>query len=424
MKALDVAYKDLLRHTRSLFVWVMVFGAPLLIAGLIYFAFSGLGSGGGQLQLPVTRVQVANLDQPGSQLGGFAAGQVLLQFLQDPDLANLLQVTAAADEASARQAVDRQVADVAMIIPADLSTALAGPGKTASIQLYQDPTLTIGPAIVKGLIDGFVDGFSGSRIASAVLAEQFQAHGLPTDARTVQTVAMQYADWAQAVGESRASGQHPAIVWQAPPRKATSTNPLADLAGKILAGQLIFFSFYTAAATAQSIITEEEQGTLARAFTTPTPRTTILAGKFLAVLLLVLGQIVVLATVSSLLFGVRWGQLPSVTAAIVALVTAATGFGVFLMSFAKSTRQAGLLSGIILTVLGMAGGLFSVGVETLPKAFAALSKMTPHGWALQAWKLSLAGAGLDELLLPAGVLVLFGAGFFTAGALMFRRRLA
>jgi ABC-2 type transport system permease protein len=257
-----------------------------------------------------------------------------------------------------------------------------------------------------------------------VLVEQFQAHGLRADTRMVQDVAIQYANWAQAIGESKASGQHPAIVWQAPPRKATPANPLADLAGKILAGQLIFFSFYTAAATAQSIITEEEQGTLARAFTTPTPRTTILAGKFLAVLLLVLGQIVVLATVSSLLFGIRWGQFPSVTAAIVALVTAATGFGVFLMSFAKSTRQAGLLSGIVLTVLGMAGGLFTVGVESLPKAFETISKMTPHGWALRAWKLSLAGAGLGELLLPAAVLVSMGAAFFVAGALIFRRRLA
>jgi len=424
MKALDIALKDLLRHTRSLFVWAMMFGAPLLIAGMIYFAFSGLGSGGGQLQLPATRVQVANLDQPGSQLGGFAAGQVLLQFLQDPDLANLLEVTVATDETSARQAVDSQAADVAVIIPAELSTALAGPGQTASIRIYQDPTLTIGPAIVKGLIDGFVDGFSGSRIAASVLTEQFATHGLAANTHAVQNVAIQYATWAQAIGESRASGQHPAIIWQAPPSKAASTNPLAELAGKILAGQLIFFSFYTAAASAQSIITEEEQGTLARAFTTPTPRTTILAGKFLAVLLLVLGQVVVLAVVSSLLFGVHWGQLPSVTTATLALVIAATGFGVFLMSFAQTTQQAGLLSGIVLTMLGMAGGLFTVGVESLPKAFEAISKLTPHGWALQAWKLCLAGAGLSELLLPLAVLVLMGAAFFAAGAWIFRRRLA
>ncbi|MBM4432224.1 MAG: ABC transporter permease [Chloroflexi bacterium] len=424
MKALDVAFKDLLRHTRSLFVWFMIFGAPLLIAGLIYFAFSGLGSGSGQLQLPATSVQVVNLDQPSSQLGDFAAGQVLLQFLQDPDLAGLLQVTVVTDEASARRSVDNQEADLAVIIPADLSTALASADKTASVCLYHDPTLTIGPAIVKGLIDGFVDGFSGSRIASVVLMEQFQAHGLAADASAVQGVALQYATWAQAVGQSRASGQHPAVIWQAPPRRDTPAAPLADLAGKILAGQLIFFSFYTAAASAQSIITEEEQGTLARAFTTPTSRTTILAGKFLAVLLLVLGQIVVLAMLSSLLFGVRWGQLPAVAAAIVSLVTVATGFGILLMSFAKSTQQAGLMSGIILTVLGMAGGLFSVGVETLPRAFELVSRLTPHGWALQAWKLAFAGAGLGELLLPAAVLTLFGAVFFAAGALVFRRRLA
>ncbi|MBC8450018.1 MAG: ABC transporter permease, partial [Chloroflexi bacterium] len=145
MKVLDIALKDMLRSFRSGFVLVMMFVAPLLITGIIYFAFGGLGGDGG-FDLPVTRVQVVNLDQPGPQFS-FSFGQMLVGFLQDERLANLLQVTEAADEADARAAVDSQDAGVVVIIPPDFTTAALAPQGSAEITLYQDPTLTLGPGI-------------------------------------------------------------------------------------------------------------------------------------------------------------------------------------------------------------------------------------------------------------------------------------
>jgi len=422
-KSLDVALKDLLRYSRSRFVLGMMFGAPLLIAGLIYFAFSGLGTSEDGFQLPVTRVWVVDLDQPGAEYGGFSAGQVLVQFLQSEQLADLLQTEVADDMASARAAVESQEADVAVIIPADLTAATFAPGRGSTITLYQDPTLTIGPAIVKGLIENLLDGFSGSKIAGQVTSRMLAEHGLQADPNTTQSVVMQYTAWAQQVGEQRAGDEHPLIEVQTSPRQAAPTNQLADLAGKIMAGQLIFFSFYTAAASAQSIITEEEQMTLARLFTMPTTRTAILAGKFMSTFAMVLGQAVVLTIVSALLFGIRWGQPLTVALVILGLVAVSTGLGLFLMSFAKNARQAGLMMGAVLTVLGMAGGLFSTGMDVLPSAFETVALFTPQGWALRGWKLSLAGASPGQVLLPVAVVLAMGVAFFSAGAVTFRRRL-
>ncbi|KPL23236.1 MAG: hypothetical protein AMJ93_05170 [Anaerolineae bacterium SM23_84] len=423
-KSLDVALKDLMRYARSPFVLVMMFGAPLMITALIYFAFSGPGGGDGGFQLPVTRVQVVNLDQTTAGFGGFSAGQVLVEFLQSEQLSNLIEATVADDADSARAAVNRQDADVALIIPADLTAIAFTAGGGTSLTLYHDPTLTIGPAIIKGLIANFLDGFSGSKIAAEVTSELLAEDGLPTDPSMMQSVAAQYAEWAQQVGQQRASAQHPLLDVEAPPRKVAPTNQLADLAGKILAGQLIFFSFYTAAAAAQSIITEEEQKTLPRLFTTPTPRTTILAGKFIATFVLVLGQAVVLTIASALIFRIRWGQPLTVALVTLGLVAVSTGFGLFLMSFAKTSRQAGLVMGAVLTVLGMAGGLFSSGMDVLPRTFEAVALFTPQGWAMRGWKLSLAGANPGDVLLPVGVVLVMGAISFAAGALTFRRRLA
>ena len=84
MKVLDIALKDMLRSFRNRFALVMMFIAPLMITGIIYAAFGGLWGDGGGFDLPVTRVQVVNLDQPGSQVGGFSAGQMLVEFVSSP----------------------------------------------------------------------------------------------------------------------------------------------------------------------------------------------------------------------------------------------------------------------------------------------------------------------------------------------------
>ena len=87
MRVLHIALKDLLRSFRSAFLLVMMFVAPLLLTALIYFAFGR--SGGDRFALPVTRIQVANLDQVDRQ-SGLSAGQMLADYLQSEELADLL----------------------------------------------------------------------------------------------------------------------------------------------------------------------------------------------------------------------------------------------------------------------------------------------------------------------------------------------
>jgi ABC-2 type transport system permease protein len=173
-----------------------------------------------------------------------------------------------------------------------------------------------------------------------------------------------------------------------------------------------------------SILQEEEEGTLARIFTTPTDRTAVLAGKFLAVLLMVIVQSLVLMFLGTLLFKVTWGDPLKTGMALVGQVVAATSLGVLLISLARNTRQAGAMLGGVLTVLGMLGGLFTVASGGLPGIFDTLGLFTPQGWALRAWKGSLsAGPAVDQLL-PLGILLGMGVVMFAIGASIFRRRFA
>jgi ABC-2 type transport system permease protein len=413
MKIMDVALKDLKRVFRSVFALIMMFGAPLLIAGLLYFAFGGLANSNGSFTLARTRLMIANLDQASSSNNPFKAGEMLITFLQDKSLADVLEVSMALDETSARSAVDQQRADVALIIPANFTEAALTPDKKTAVVLYQDPTLTIGPGIVKDLVNHFMDGFSGAKIAAEITnAAANSAH----DPGLSEWASKQYAAYL-------GSSDHAEAMHIASP-SGTSEQTTSGLAmmGPIMAGMMIFFVFFMAANGAESIIREHEEGTLARLFTTPTSALLILSGKFVAVFVTLVIQTVVLLAASAWVFHISWGQPLAVALATFGLIVAATGFGVMLMSFIKGTRQTGPVLGGVLTLTGMLGGLMTNGIPNVPEVMDKISLSMPQGWAMHAWKLTLAGNTAGAILLPVLILVILGALFFTVGLSLFRRR--
>ena len=423
MKVFDIALNDLLRSFRSASALVMMFLAPLLVTGLIYFAFGSMMGGEGGFGLPLTPVQIVNLDRPDPDTG-FAVGQTLVDALQDPELADLLQVTMAADEASARAAVDSRQAAVAVIVPPGLTAAALSPEGEATITLVPAPTLTLGPVMVQTILEQMIDSFSGLRIASTVVTSQLDRRGIAAKEEIVSQVVPQYAAWLQSWGQDRSQGAYLGLDMQPPPGQAAPANPAAAMIGSVMAGMLIFFAFTTGATTAQSIIREDEEGTLARLFTTSTRRSVILGGKFASVFVTICVQAIVLLFVSGIAFDIQWGKPLPVVLATLGLVVAAAGFGVLLMSFVKTSRQAGSVTGGVLTLAGMAGGLFTTGMPNMPAAFDVVTLFTPHGWALRGWKVVLSGGDVGDVLAPVVVMLAMGTTFFVIGALLFRKRFA
>lgn len=421
MKVFNIALKDTLRSLRSPFSLAMMLVAPLLVAGLLYFAFGSL-TGGGDLEVPEIYVYVANLDQ-GLEGGGFAAGEQLVTFLESEDL-DFVRLVQVADAERARAAVDNQDADVAVIIPGDFSQAALTADRETSVALYEDPTLTIAPAIVQDLLRQFVDGFAGAKIATDVTVTQFRQRGIEAEAGLGQEVAQQYAAWLESSDHHHGQEDRANLDVRAPAGQDGGQERELAMIEPIMASMMIFFVFFIGANAAESIVREDQEGTLARLFTTPTARASILGGKVIAVIATLVIQIGVLLLVSSLLFGIQWGSLLPVVLLTVGLVVCAAGFGVLLMSFVRTTRQAGPVMGGVLTIGGMLGGLFTSGIPNLPSAFEDMTLVTPQGWALRGWKLVMAGGGVGDVLLPT--LVTFGAGLlcFGVAVLVLRKRFA
>ena len=426
MKILDIALKDLTRSFRSAFAIGMMVIAPLLLTGLIYFAFGSMS--GGDVSMTAIKVGVVNADQlPDDSVLDAPIGDNIRSMFFDESVESWITASDYPDEPSARAAVDAQETGVAVIIPQNFTERYLSGEQDVQVLILSDPTLSIGPAVVQDMVTMMVDGVAGGGIAIQTIIERQQANGLQHDPAQIPSWVEHYGNWYREF--QRDLFHRPdraALVLAAPSAGETdSADPLQQMMGLTMTGQMIFFAFFTGAYSMMSILREDEEGTLSRLFTTPTSRTNILVGKFIAVFITVILQGLVLMIAGRYAFGVQWGDPVSVGLALTGQVVAAAGLGVLLISFVKTTKQGGPVLGGGLTALGMLGGLFTANIPGgMPEAFKVLANFTPQGWVLKGWNIVLSGQSITDLFLPFSVVLAMGFVMFATGAMMFKRRYA
>ena len=431
MKAFDIALKDMTRFFRSVFAVVFMFGIPLLVTSMFYFMFGNIAESDG-FDLPQTKVIIANMDAGGPKFqvnpknipGGRQAntmGDLIVSILESDDMADLIEVSFTTSAQAARSAVDNQQAQVAIIIPPDFSEQFADieEGK-AVIEFYQDPTLTIGPAIMKSIMNRFLQGMSGVKIAVDVFTDEADASEYALTGLVVQ----RYLDESLALSED-VEGE--LLDVHTPPGNGQSEaeeseNVLLSIVGPIMGAMMVFYAFFTGTSTAQSILREEEERTLPRLFTTPTSQATILTGKLLSVFLTVLVQVVVLLIAAHLIFKIQWGDLRSVALVAIGIIVSASSFGIFFNSFLKNTKQAGVLFGPVLTVTGMLGMIRVFAMNSPGSAVDTVSLLVPQGWAIRGLVQSMNGEPVSSILITSLAMLAWSVTFFVIGVLRFNRR--
>ena len=420
-RALDIALKDLRRTYRDVPALAMMLAAPLAIALLLGAAFGGSG----EFSIQPIKTVVADLDHgadagSADQAGAAGSGPTLAQLLGDQSLASLIDLTVVNTEAEARGAVDDGKASAAVIQPQGLMAAAASPQTNgADILVYRDPTSSLGPGIVTGFVRRYADGLNSARAAAGAAVEL----GLKSGRLTPDQMGLVAEAAAHEFASRTASeGSGPTLHTRAPQVSGTETARDVGVTGPVLAGMMIFFMLITGSSQARTIMDEQRQGTLQRLFTTPTARGVVLAGKFLSVFLIVLGQAVILLIAGRLIMGIHWGALAPVVGLTVAGVAVAAGLGVFLLSLARTEGQATAFGTGVLLVLALLGGNF-IGTADLGGWYHTVRRLTPNGWLLIGWDATLRGGGLGDALLPIVVCLAIALLTFAAGALLFRRRL-
>jgi ABC-2 type transport system permease protein len=422
MKAFDIALKDMRQSFRNKGAIIFMFVVPILVTGLFYFMFGNIAKDDQEeaFSLPQTAVILVNLDKGQLTLQNetLSMGSMLAAALQNEALADLISLTELDTVEAAKKAVDNQEAGVAIIIPASFTEKMMRGEETAVVELYNDPTLTLGPAIVGTVVNQVVDGMASANIGINITMAQLVAAKVIITPTLVQNVVDAYT----AVSPT----QPPQLtILQAPPGKE-QTNELTQMLSMILGGMMVFYAFFTGSNMLQSVLTEQEKGTLQRLFTTPTPHLTIFTGKFLAALLVLFIQITVLLLFGWLVFDIQWGAPLAVLISAIGLIIISATTGLLLVSFLKSSRQAGAIFGGLLTLTGMIGlfPTFTAGVPNSPKSLETIALFVPQGWAVRGFQQSLAGTLFTDVLLTFSVVLLWSSAFFIIGQRRLQKRFA
>jgi ABC-2 type transport system permease protein len=409
MKVLFIALKDLLITTRDRSGFLLMLAAPLALTLVVAFAFGGLGGGTSGTGLADIPVAIVNLDDGPMSL-------ILIDVFESEDLAGLVEPTSIDDPDAARRAVDEDRLAAAVIIPPDFSTNLmdlsqpsGGDRPVSIIEVYANPSRPIGSGVIHSIVDTILSSFNTAAASVEVTVYQMIASGRiqPAEAAAVSArIASQAAVIAQQTDlvslQSRVEGS-----------QQTGFNFLNYMAPSMA----ILYLTFTMANAGRSILAERDAGTLPRMLITPSRRIAVLGGKMLGVYLIGLMQMTIVLIAGAFLFNISWGDPLAVILLTMALVGAASGWGVAIAAFARTPSQAGSTAmAINLIFAGVAGNF--IPRSSYPLWLQNVGLITPNAWGIEGyWNLiyggTLSSALPGILALLAMTVILFAAAVFT-----------
>ena len=178
---------------------------------------------------------------------------------------------------------------------------------------------------------------------------------------------------------------------------------------------LVMFAFFLVLTVGWLIVAERRQGTLKRLSLAPVSRVEILAGKLLPCLFVSLFQGLCLLGAGKLLFGMAWGTQPIWLIAVVAATSlAAMGLALWIATLARTETQVAIYGTLLVLVLAGLSGCLMGDRAMMPERMQQISRVTPHAWALDAYRQLLTNPvpDLSAVATSCAVLVAFGVGFF------------
>lgn len=173
-----------------------------------------------------------------------------------------------------------------------------------------------------------------------------------------------------------------------------------------------------------SMAFERSRGTLQRLTVAPITVRHVLAGKALACFMTCLGVQAMLLIMGMAALGVRIGSPWLMLLACVASALGFTGLMMFMAGMSKSEGSGAGMGRALILVLAMIGG-GTVPLFVMPQYMQAASKISPFSWATIAMEGAMwRGFTLQDMLLPVGILLGFGAAGFIVGTMWLRRSAA
>lgn len=369
---LALAVLELRRFLADRFNLFFVFVLPLILVGVL-----GLQSGQG----PVARVA----------LGGDGA---VIQEIADRLEAMRMEVDVRPDRAGVEAAVGDGAADIGMVV---------GPGEGLALEL-----VSVG------------EPNPGAELMVRAAADE---------------VALEQGRVAILTRAGLEPGEAERAVTGPPDREplqvqVESDNPVAEEfagVGRFEVGasaQMLLFVFLNTLGASAAMIQARRSGAVRRGLAAPVTAGATVTGLALGRLVIALFQAGWIIGMSSLLFGVSWGSLPSVLVVVAVFGLIASGLA---MVVGVVIDAEGPASGVAVgagLVLAAVGGCM-VPLELFTDGLRRVAMFTPHAWAYEALaEIQRRDAGVLDVLPQLAVLAGMAVLVLVLGSVLLRRSLA
>ncbi len=386
------ALKDLRRLRRDPVTLLTWLGIPTFIAVILVVIF---GSGDAR---PNGKLLIVDQDQ------GIGATLLTGAFSQGP-LGNMVSVEKVELE-EGRHRIDKGKASALLIIPRNFTSALLE-GKAANLQLIRNPAQRILPEMIEEVLSILTDG---AFYLQLVAGDQLRtaARGTPSDASVAQ-ISVQFNH----VIENTRKYLSPPVIQLDTKVIQEKTDKPGGFAALMLPGMLYMAVFFIAGGLATDVWRERTSGALRRVATTPASFRAFLAGKLLAVLIVLALVGTFGLAVAHFLADLRISNFPL---AVVWIALSGCGLYLFMMllqSLASTERVASMLGNFVLLPLTMLGGSFFP-FDLMPKGFAQIGRLTPNGWSVTELQKILDGVAVTPVAF-GGVILFVVAGWLVVG---------
>ncbi len=285
-------------------------------------------------------------------------------------------------EEEARDLVRSGEVALAVLVPEGF-TATVTSGGEAVVDVVEGETAGIEAQVVETVLDAVLDRINAGTRAAAAGAIAGLA---PGDLAALAEAAVHAAPAFSTV-EGEASREQ------------------LSFSGSLVAGQAGLFLLFTVGFGVLGLLTEREQGTLARLRSMPMRPGLIVGAKALTAYVLGVLATGVLLTVGSVFFGVGFGALPAVATLVLSVVAAGVSLVFVVARIARTAEQAQIAQSILAMVLGMSAGAFFPIVAG--GVLGQILDLNPIAAFMRGLGITSGGGGLADIGEPVAVMLAF-----------------
>lgn len=301
---------------------------------------------------------------------------------------------AANDYGGIAQALGRDTADVALVIPPGFGAALSA-GRTAQAQTLLDGSYTPFAQVTQSYVNAINAAFNGRVLAEFV--ETRTGHAAHPDQFVALTV------------DSR-----------------VRYNPSLESANSIVPGLFgVILMAFPPLLSALAIVREKECGSIQQVFVSPIRPAELVIGKLIPYGVIAFIEMLLILAGGVFWFGVPFrGSVPLFLAASALYVVTTVGIGL-LVSTLVQTQVAAMLLALVLTIMpSMLFSGFLIPVHTMPTLMQMYANAFPTRYFIDLSRaIALKGQGLEIVGPAMGVLALYALGLILLSALRFKKRI-